>query len=1270
MATSGTYKYTIATNLELYVSWTTSYSQGDVTVKQKAYIRYKGSLQGTPSSGSTAFVSQQMPDVSASLNPIYTFTTTSATTANYVIGEQSATYHLTETSTNVYASKTLSLLKTTVQYLNLTLDGTTYSAPSGGWVASASNVVIDGRNYTAPTITVTVSGTAADALTITAASSDDRPCTYWGLYINGVAKQTYSGIASSWAIDAALLALSPGTTYTAYVTAISFPENVQGTSNTVTFTTASQNPPTVNVTARTIASDYVELNISASETCNTWKYVLDGVEHSVSGASTTSVTAMLQQLTPGTTYQVSASAKSVANNVIGTSQTISVTTTAKTLFTTSTYSAVVDENLDSIDISVKLADKFGSQQGQTTFRHDLTLTSSTLQSIELLTKQQLVNGSNTVSLSSADISWIDSLIGSSGSVTLTLVLITYNDQAGTIMYGTDNATITFTKVAPEAPIFSDFTYSDTNATTVAITNNNQILIKGYSNLAVYAVAAQGQHGATIVSYSAVFGENTGQSSSTTINLGTVKSSGTANIVTTATDSNGLTASVAKSATSIDYSKVTMGSLSLTRPAIVEGSPVDNHVYATVTIPGSAVSGSFSPIVISNVDKNDIVSVTYQYRQSDSLTWLNGSADISGYLVKNGNTFTITNAQLQELSRDYSWFVRIIVSDKLSSNNSEGSILGDVPLMSFRSGKVGINNKNPNSALDVIGNIEMNGFNVQGFVRALGSGDDLNTILATGIYTADPNGTYTGLHYPTSDKGVLEVIPETGGLVHRFTKVPVDGKVWIRHYTTQTTSFGQWYQLSGSGAFTQEQSDWNEDDDTKVTFIKNKPVVPAPVTKTSQLQNDGSDGTSTYLEADENAYRASSIPFGVVDGTSTKNAFTATVPGITELRDGVCMWLKNGVVTSASPFTININGLGAKPAYSNLAAATRETTKFNINYTLLFIYDSTRVEGGCWVIDNGYDSNTNTIGYQLRTANSTLPAQAKFYRYRLLFTSADQTKWVPANTSTSTNATASRDVNQTPIDPFGEITYYGTTTAIEADAEVPVAQLWQQYPLTLGYSFNRTGAALVLPFPSMIYIKCTPQSNGSAIIDANEPYVTSLPSTEDGKIYILLGRTYSATNVELLMKHPIYYYKDGSIRPWVHVSGIVASAYCDTDTLTSAKTATCTDFVLRANSYLHVLMKNSNGALSAVTFNVNNTGAIPVYINGEPSSVTNYLIPAGTYIVFYDGTAYNFRTDGKLPGRILAADSVPWSGITSRPTVSHAHVELLSGTNYELVIDNI
>lgn len=280
-------------------------------------------------------------------------------------------------------------------------------------------------------------------------------------------------------------------------------------------------------------------------------------------------------------------------------------------------------------------------------------------------------------------------------------------------------------------------------------------------------------------------------------------------------------------------------------------------------------------------------------------------------------------------------------------------------------------------------------------------------------------------------------------------------------------------------------------------------------------------------------QAVAIPYGELDDTSTATVMTVTVPGITELKNGVVCYIRNNVVSSASGWTLNVNGLGAKPVYSSQAAATRTTTLFNVNYTDLFIYNEDRVDGGCWDFFYGYDSNTNTVGYQLRTNSQTLPMDSVTYRYRLLFTSADHAHFVPANNSTSTNATASRTVCQSPINPWGAIYYYGTTSSVAAGSRPSATYLWQQYVLTLGYSFNRTGAALVLSTWKPVYVVCTPQADGSAIIDDTTPYTQSLPTSEDGKIYIYLGVAVSATTVELEMNHPIYYYRNNAIRLWTN-----------------------------------------------------------------------------------------------------------------------------------------
>lgn len=362
-------------------------------------------------------------------------------------------------------------------------------------------------------------------------------------------------------------------------------------------------------------------------------------------------------------------------------------------------------------------------------------------------------------------------------------------------------------------------------------------------------------------------------------------------------------------------------------------------------------------------------------------------------------------------------------------------------------------------------------------------------------------------------------------------------------THKFTTAANLTKLAGieAGAEVNVQPDWSQTNSAEDDFIKNKP------TKTSDFQNDGADGTAAYLETDETAYRTAAIPWGKVDSTSTNKLFTATIPGITEYRDGVSFWLKNGVVTSTTGFTVNINGLGGKKCYNNMTAATQDTTIFNVAYTMLFVYDETLDSGaGGFYIYRGYDANTNTIGYQLRTNSSVLKTTDACRYYKIFFTSADGTHWVPASANATNNATSARPVNQRPINPFGEIVYCSANTNYAAEADIGATTIWEQYALTLGYSFNRTGAALELTTKRPVYVKCAPQADGSAIMDADEPIVQSLPSTDDGKIYIFLGIAYSATAIEIVPMHPVYYFKDGAVRIW---TGAATSAV---QTLTDAE----------------------------------------------------------------------------------------------------------------------
>ena len=331
-------------------------------------------------------------------------------------------------------------------------------------------------------------------------------------------------------------------------------------------------------------------------------------------------------------------------------------------------------------------------------------------------------------------------------------------------------------------------------------------------------------------------------------------------------------------------------------------------------------------------------------------------------------------------------------------------------------------------------------------------------------------------------------------------------------------------------------------------------------------NPGESKTLTFNTAD--TYMPEDLVFNI-EGDSILKTISGTTPGNgtsgsylstkwrindtdTELRDGRIIMLRvpsnRGVSPAGTVLSID-NGTTYRPVAYNVSALT---THYATNSTIILVYNpniklthyltsNTKTENvyGVWCAIGDYDSNSNTIGYQLRTNSYTLPVSAATGRYRLLFTSADGTKFVPACTGTSTSATTVKTVSTTPIDPFKNVLYYGSTTILSADDTPAVTILWQQYNITLGYSFCPTANATITD-KKPVYVKCTPQTNGSAVIDSTTPYVQDLPTTEDGKIYKFIGVATSTTTLELNVTQPVYQYKNGKIQLYTSLE--------DTDTL--------------------------------------------------------------------------------------------------------------------------
>lgn len=160
------------------------------------------------------------------------------------------------------------------------------------------------------------------------------------------------------------------------------------------------------------------------------------------------------------------------------------------------------------------------------------------------------------------------------------------------------------------PVFTDFTYFDSNGTTKAITGNDQVFIQGRSQLSVKIAKekkAEAKKYATMTKYLAsAFGvsitKNYSATSDVQIDIGAVNASTNQVVSVSAIDSREFTTTKTKNITVIPYS----------RPIInVSASRKGNFENETI----AKISGNIASLKIGNIEKNGVLSLKCRSKSS-------------------------------------------------------------------------------------------------------------------------------------------------------------------------------------------------------------------------------------------------------------------------------------------------------------------------------------------------------------------------------------------------------------------------------------------------------------------------------------------------------------------------------------------------------------------------------------------------------------------------------------------------------------------------------
>ena len=224
---------------------------------------------------------------------------------------------------------------------------------------------------------------------------------------------------------------------------------------------------------------------------------------------------------------------------------------------------------------------------------------------------------------------------------------------GNTLIGTSSCQFT-AKVTNSNPTFSNsnISYVDSNSSIVAITNNNQHIVRNLSNLNVSFTGATAQNSASISKYEITFnGATQTKTSPTTINYGTVNLSSNVDVVIKATDSRGNSTTAKKTITIFNW-ELPIAQISAKR---INNYEDDTKLKVQVSI--SSVNS-----------KNSIQSIQYRYKKAINSSY-------SSYTNINNNTeYTIV------LDKLFIWDFQVVIRDKFGTKTYNFQVAKGMPIL--------------------------------------------------------------------------------------------------------------------------------------------------------------------------------------------------------------------------------------------------------------------------------------------------------------------------------------------------------------------------------------------------------------------------------------------------------------------------------------------------------------------------------------------------------------------------------------------------------------
>lgn len=260
-----------------------------------------------------------------------------------------------------------------------------------------------------------------------------------------------------------------------------------------------------------------------------------------------------------------------------------------------------------------------------------------------------------------------------------------------VIYGSSKKSTTvctYKIVGTEKPIFSNFDFQNVNTTIYNggktlydLTGNNQIIVKGFSNIRATVTAANkatATNYASMKNYSLTVGTKVAENSTLTYPLNmTANAVDGQNVIVAAVDTRGTSTAVIKQATFKNYTDLAISNFSLARNDNGAGT------NAIISFRGTFWNNSFGAI------NNTIVSATFKYRKTNESAW---SSEYAITPTISGNTYSATITTSATFDLNSSYYIAITIKDYLRTKTASSTIGAGTPALTIYKDNVAIGNQ--------------------------------------------------------------------------------------------------------------------------------------------------------------------------------------------------------------------------------------------------------------------------------------------------------------------------------------------------------------------------------------------------------------------------------------------------------------------------------------------------------------------------------------------------------------------------------------------------